>query len=343
MVMSNPGATVGRLYGIYARALNDFQPVFLLLIRLYWGWQFFVAGRGKLMNLERTAEFFGGLGIPAPQLNAMMAGGTECFGGLLLMVGVAARIITLPLIGTMIVAYLTAHTDEARALFSHPDDFVTAPPFLFLLASVIVLVFGPGLFSVDGLMKWDLGRGPEGLDAGAKPAPTPGADAVGSHPAGSNRRAFAYLAVVAFGGLLAGALVRRNPPPEDPAPEKEPDSGPEEAAPAPEAKAETQALAQAKEVHVCRGLNTCKGKGKDGNNACAGQGGCATAAKHGCDGLNDCKGQGGCGDLPGQNQCKGQGHCAVPLKKDTWAKARKKFEAEMDKGGKSVGEAPAKG
>ncbi len=46
--------------------------------------------------------------------------------------------------------------------------------------------------------------------------------------------------------------------------------------------------------NVCRGLNTCSGKGK-GEHTCAGQGSCATAAAHACNGMNDCKGQGGCG------------------------------------------------
>ena len=64
--------------------------------------------------------------------------------------------------------------------------------------------------------------------------------------------------------------------------------------------------------HVCRGLNTCKGKGAGKKNACAGMGQCATAAKHGCGSQNECKGQGGCGEHPGENTCKGQGECSVP-------------------------------
>src|SRR5687767_4434203 len=50
------------------------QHVFLLVVRLYWGWQFFLTGRGKLMNIERTADFLNSLGIPLPTLNAYAAG-----------------------------------------------------------------------------------------------------------------------------------------------------------------------------------------------------------------------------------------------------------------------------
>jgi putative oxidoreductase len=141
-----------RLYQKHAGWMNRMQPVLLLAIRLYWGWQFFQTGRGKLMNLSRTADFFASLGIPLPQLNAGLAGLTECFGGLLLLAGAASRITTVPLIGTMLVAYATAHRESVLEIVSNPDGFVTQAPFLFLFASVIVLVFGPGPLSVDGIV-----------------------------------------------------------------------------------------------------------------------------------------------------------------------------------------------
>jgi hypothetical protein len=93
--------------------------------------------------------------------------------------------------------------------------------------------------------------------------------------------------------------------------------------------------------HICRGLNTCKGKGKGSDNTCAGTGQCATVKDHSCSGDNACKGQGGCGENPGENACKGQGSCEVPLKEKTWKKARKTFEAQLAKKGKKAGAAPA--
>ncbi|MES2598881.1 MAG: DoxX family protein [Verrucomicrobiota bacterium] len=134
--------------------LSSFLPDPLLLgIRLYWGYQFFLTGKGKLGNLEGTTGFFTELGLPFPKLNAIMAGSTECLGGLLLLAGLFSRVISVPLIFTMIVAYLTAHLDVVKTIWSDPDAFVTAPPFLFLLASLIVLTFGPGKFSVDELLR----------------------------------------------------------------------------------------------------------------------------------------------------------------------------------------------
>lgn len=104
-----------------------------------------------------------------------------------------------------------------------------------------------------------------------------------------------------------------------------------------EPKEESELL---KEPHVCRGLNICKNTGGTKENACAGQGACATAVKHDCKTHNECKGQGGCGEHPGENKCKAMGDCAVPLKEKAWKTARMNFETAMKKAGKKFGDAP---
>src|SRR5262249_18064719 len=140
-----------------------------------------------------------------------------------------------------------------------------------------------------------------------------------------NRRDFNRLAAAALSGVVAGAsLIRADDKKEEPKP-KDP---------------KKPALLQ--EPHVCRGLNTCKAKGKGGKNECAGQGACSTAEAHTCGGDNECAGLGGCGAMPGENACKGKGKCHVPLEDEAWAKARKRFEAEMTKAKKKFGKAPEK-
>ncbi|MBI2784420.1 MAG: DoxX family protein, partial [Gammaproteobacteria bacterium] len=124
----------------------------LLVIRLYWGFSFAQSGWGKFMNLDRTTGFFESLHIPMPKLNAVMAASTEFGGGVLLALGLFARPAAVPLIFTMLVAYGTADKEALMAIFSDTDKFVTAAPFLFLLASLIVLAFGPGKLSVDHLL-----------------------------------------------------------------------------------------------------------------------------------------------------------------------------------------------
>jgi putative oxidoreductase len=52
----------------------------------------------------------------------------------------------------MIVAYVTSDMDSLRAIFSDSSKFVGATPFLFLFASALIFVFGPGKFSLDALV-----------------------------------------------------------------------------------------------------------------------------------------------------------------------------------------------
>ncbi|MBL9214713.1 MAG: DoxX family protein [Opitutaceae bacterium] len=131
---------------------SSFQSLLLLAIRLYWGGSFALTGWGKLANLERTAGFFASLDLPLPKVSALLAGATECVGGGLLAVGLLARPAAVPLIFTMAVAYATAERAALQAITTDPDKFVTAAPFLFLFAAVLVLVFGPGRFALDALL-----------------------------------------------------------------------------------------------------------------------------------------------------------------------------------------------
>jgi len=153
-----PSGFFVRGYRLLIAVASRFQSPLLLALRLYWGWQFFLDGKGKLQNLQKITDYFGhDLHIPFPHFNACLASATECVGGLLLLAGLGSRLVALPLIFTMIIAYLTAEIDTVKHIFSNPDKFVTADPFLYLLASVIVLVFGPGVFSLDWLIskrKW---------------------------------------------------------------------------------------------------------------------------------------------------------------------------------------------
>ncbi len=140
-----------KLDGLLAKLCVWLQPVFLLVVRGWWGWSFFLTGKGKLAHLDKTTEFFAGLNIPLPKLNAILAGSTECAGGLLLLAGLFSRVVSVPLIFLLFVAYATADSEALHSVFSDPDKFTGATPFLFLLACVIVLIFGPGKLSLDAL------------------------------------------------------------------------------------------------------------------------------------------------------------------------------------------------
>src|SRR5260370_25959392 len=90
------------------------QSPFLLGLRLYFFWQLFLTGQGKLANIGKVSEFFASLGIPLPTLNAYFIGSLECFGGLLLMIGLASRPLALLVLLSMSVAYVTADFGACR-------------------------------------------------------------------------------------------------------------------------------------------------------------------------------------------------------------------------------------
>ena len=54
---------------------------------------------------------------------------------------------------TMAVAYLTADLEAVTSILSDPDKFVKADPFPYFICALIVLVFGPGRFSIDAIIK----------------------------------------------------------------------------------------------------------------------------------------------------------------------------------------------
>ena len=126
------------------------QSLLLLALRLIYGSQFFMTGKGKLMNLERTTEFFTDLHIPAPGFHAVLVGSTEMIGGALLVLGLGTRLASVPLAISMLVAYLTAHREDA---FKSLDDFTSQAPYQFLLASLLLVAFGPGRAALDALLQ----------------------------------------------------------------------------------------------------------------------------------------------------------------------------------------------
>ena len=84
-----------------------------LLLRLYLAPVFWMAGSKKFANFSSTVDWFGnsdgGLGLPVPWLLVLLTASIEVFGALFLLFGVGVRLISIPLMITMVVAAITAH------------------------------------------------------------------------------------------------------------------------------------------------------------------------------------------------------------------------------------------
>src|SRR5271170_2396733 len=140
------------LYARFSKIASHVQSPFLLAVRLYWGWQFAQTGWGKMHNIAKITGFFMSLNIPFPAFSAHFVSGLEFFGGLLLIIGFASRFTGLLLAFNMFVAYWTADHEALISIFSTPGKFYVADPYTFLFASLMVLILGAGLFSVDALV-----------------------------------------------------------------------------------------------------------------------------------------------------------------------------------------------
>ncbi len=153
----------------YSRFFAPFAyltSLLLLVVRWNWGSLFMKAGAGKLGAPDRIVDFFTFLGIPFPELNVVLVSWVEYGGGFLLMIGLASRLVSIPLLITMLVAMFTAHAKAISLSFPvwyNPTTWDIVPlaaegPFAYIIAVLLVLIWGPGKFSIDAAIKGVLSR-----------------------------------------------------------------------------------------------------------------------------------------------------------------------------------------
>jgi putative oxidoreductase len=144
-----------KLKELYARCFDGISYLrspFLLFVRLYWGWQLIESGWGKLHHLDKVTEFFTSLNLPMPGITAVAISSLEFFGGIFLAIGLVSRLTALVLTINMLMAYITADREALFSIFSDPDKFYAAAPYTFLIASLLILIFGPGKIAVDSVI-----------------------------------------------------------------------------------------------------------------------------------------------------------------------------------------------
>jgi putative oxidoreductase len=150
--MGNWFARPKQLYARFFDLVSYLQSPFLLVVRLYWGWQLIQSGWGKLHNLDKVTEFFTSLSLPMPAQTALAISCLEFFGGIFLAAGLVSRLTALALTVNMIMAYITADREALFSIFSDPDKFYAAAPYTFLIASLLILIFGPGRIALDSIL-----------------------------------------------------------------------------------------------------------------------------------------------------------------------------------------------
>ncbi|KQH79378.1 hypothetical protein AO501_14665 [Mycobacterium gordonae] len=158
-------------------------PAATLLIRLMAGGVFLWEGTLKFVLPNQGVGRFTKIGIPFPELSANFVGLLEITGGVLLLLGLFTRFISIPFIVEMIVAMLS--TKIAIFLGVSPLPLPPVPPqtgfwavlhevrseYAQLLTVTFLLIVGPGPWSVDALRARRRGRGSaEAADVAKAPA-----------------------------------------------------------------------------------------------------------------------------------------------------------------------------
>jgi putative oxidoreductase len=133
-------------YLALARTRLAFLPP--LLARITLGVLFMGTGWGKVHSLDKVAEFFAELGIPAPAFQAAMVSWIELVGGALILVGFAARSAAVPLAVSMVVALITAKASEIHGA----SDLFGTVEFTYFVMLVWIAIVGPGPMALDRLL-----------------------------------------------------------------------------------------------------------------------------------------------------------------------------------------------
>jgi putative oxidoreductase len=144
-------STIESLVKISDRALAALKRIDWLpatVARATVGVIFLTSGWGKVHNLGKVTGFFAELGIPAPGLNAVVVSYSELVCGALLLVGLASRLATIPLLVSMAVALATAKAADIHGL----SDLFGTVEFTYLALLLVIAVNGPGPLSADRLL-----------------------------------------------------------------------------------------------------------------------------------------------------------------------------------------------
>jgi len=128
---------------------DSLQDLSLLFLRLILAYGFYMPAVNKWKNMEGIAQWFDSMNYPLPLLNAYLAGTTEAAGVLLLLLGLGTRLVSIPLMFTMLVAIFTVHMGNG---FAAGDNGFEIPLYYFLMLFVL-MAYGSGKYSIDFIMK----------------------------------------------------------------------------------------------------------------------------------------------------------------------------------------------
>ena len=133
----------------FGRNLSSLQSIPLLLLRIILAYGFFKPAMMKWNNINDIAEWFASMNYPMPTINAYLAATTEALGVVLLLLGFATRLISIPLMFTMVIAIATVHFANGFEAGNNRFEI----PLYYLLMLFVLFISGPGNYSLDALLE----------------------------------------------------------------------------------------------------------------------------------------------------------------------------------------------
>ncbi len=128
--------------------MQNLRDLPLLFLRLILAYGFYTPAMNKIKDAGAIGDWFASMDYPLPYLNAYLATATETLGVILLTLGLATRIISIPLMIVMAVAIFTVHIGNG---FAAGDNGFEIPLYYFLMLFTL-LILGPGRVSLDYLL-----------------------------------------------------------------------------------------------------------------------------------------------------------------------------------------------
>ena len=133
------------LYLSQVERLSKLSFLPLLVIRLVLAYGFYEPAMSKFKDIQAIADWFESLGLIFPTFQAYLATYTELLGVILLTFGLGIRLITIPLIITMLVAIKTVHYENG---YSAGDNGFEIPLY-YILMLIVLFIQGGGKIGVD--------------------------------------------------------------------------------------------------------------------------------------------------------------------------------------------------
>lgn len=129
----------------FVKGFNMLKKIPEIVSRITIGYVFIESGIGKFQNIANVVSYFESLKIPLASIQAPMVASFELIFGVFILLGFFTRLSTLPLIGIMTVALITAKAEDITSFSS----LIGISEFLYIVILIWLTANGSTVFSID--------------------------------------------------------------------------------------------------------------------------------------------------------------------------------------------------